>query len=133
MSSGKILIIDDDQDIVHRTQEVLVKAGYTVCCANSSVDAFKRLKSFLPDLILLDLVLPDESGFRVAQKIKSTERYKDIPIVAASFKKDAIDKHIAAKNGIVEYLEKPIDMGRLLFCIRDIVGAEREQSELEWD
>ncbi|MFA4984848.1 MAG: response regulator [Candidatus Omnitrophota bacterium] len=133
MSSGKILIIDDDQDIVHQTQEILVKAGYTVCCANTSADAFKRLRSFLPDLILLDLVLPDESGFRVAQKIKSSERFKAIPIIAASFKKDAIDKHIAAKNGIVEYLEKPINRERLLFCIRDIVGMDREQSEAGWD
>jgi len=126
MSDGKILIIDDDQDIVQETQEVLVKAGYAVCCANSSREAFKRLKSFLPDLILLDLVLPDESGFRIAQKIKAIERYKDIPIIAVSFKKDAIDKHIAAKNGVVEYLEKPLNQERLLFCIRDILSIPRQ-------
>ena len=122
MSSGKILIIDDDRDIVQETQDILVKAGYAVCCASDSDEAFKRLRSFLPDLILLDLVLPGESGFRIAQRIKSIERYKNIPIIAVSFKKDAIDKHIAAKNGAVQYLEKPIDQKRLLFCIRDILG-----------
>ncbi len=122
MASGKVLLIDDDQDIVQETQETLVRAGYAVCCANSSFEAFKRLRSFLPDVILLDLVFPDESGFRIAQKIKAIERYKNIPIIAISFKKDAIDKHIAAKAGIVHYLEKPLDKERLLFCIRDILG-----------
>lgn len=127
---GKILIIDDDQDIIEETQEILVKAGYAVSCANSSEDAFKRLRSFLPDLILLDLVLPDESGFRVAQKIKASEKYKNIPIVATSFKKDAIDKHIAAKNGVVQYLEKPLGKERLLFCIHDILDSGEKQTEL---
>jgi len=126
VSSGKILIIDDDRDIVQETQEVLVRAGYAVCCANSSEEAFKRLRSFLPDVILLDLVFPDESGFRIAQKIKAIERYKNIPIIAVSFKKDAIDKHIAAKNGIVQYLEKPIDKERLLFSIRDILNTPKQ-------
>ena len=126
MSSGKILLIDDDQDIVQETQAILVKAGYSVCCANTSADAFKRLRSFLPDLILLDLVLPDESGFKIAQKLKDIPKCKNIPIIAISYKKDAVDKHIAAKSGIVQYLEKPLDKERLLFCIRDILSIPKQ-------
>jgi len=117
----KILIVEDEPEIIKGVPELLKSTGYLVWMANNAEEAFKKLKLFNPDLILLDLVLPDQSGFKIAQKIKSLAKYKHIPIIAISLKTEAIDKHIALKSGIIGYIEKPVDTERLLYQIRDIL------------
>lgn len=117
----KILIIDDDYNIVKKSKEELLKAGYEVVVAYSAKEGMEKLQVEKPNCVLLDLVLPDESGFKVAQDIKSLPGFMDIPIIAASLKHEEIDKHIAAKSGITVYVEKPIDYQRLLFDIRDVL------------
>ena len=119
----KVLIIDDDFNIVKKSKEELLKAGYIVTAAYSAKEGIKKLQEEKPDCVLLDLVLPDESGFRVAQEIRSLPEFKDTPIIATSLKHEEIDKHIAAKSGITVYIEKPIDYQRLLFDIRDVLGG----------
>lgn len=116
----RILIIDDDQAIAADMREILTASGYDVYAAVDGQEGIGMLKRIRPQLVLLDLVLPDLSGFQVAQKIKSIRKYRDIPLVAVSLKKDAIDKHIAAKSGFLAYIEKPIDTQILLFQVNDI-------------
>ena len=118
----KVLIIDDDYNIVKKSKEELLKAGYTVVAAYSAREGIEKLKEEKPDCVLLDLILPDESGFKVAQDIKSLPEFQDTPIIATSLKHEEIDKHIAAKSGITVYVEKPIDYQRLLFDIKDVLG-----------
>ena len=118
----KILIIDDDYNIAKENKERLLKAGYEIIVAYSAKEGLEKLKTERPDCVLLDLVLPDESGFKVAQDIKSLPEFIDIPIIAISLKHEEIDKHIAAKSGITVYVEKPIDYQRLLFDIKDVLG-----------
>jgi twitching motility two-component system response regulator PilH len=120
---GKILIIDDDYNIVKKSKEELLKAGYEVAVAYSAKEGIEKLQIEKPDCILLDLVLPDESGFKVAQDIKNLPGFMDTPIIATSLKHEEIDKHIAAKSGITVYVEKPIDYPRLLFDIKDVLGG----------
>ncbi len=119
----KILVIDDDYNIVKKDKEELIKAGYTVVVAFSAKEGMDRLKEEKPDCVLLDLVLPDESGFKVAQEIKSLPEFVNTPIIATSLKREEVDKHIAAKSGITAYIEKPIDYMRLLFDIKDLLGG----------
>ncbi len=118
----KILIIDDDYNIAKENKEALLKAGYQVVTAYSAKEGIEKLKAEKPDCVLLDLVLPDESGFKVAQDIKNLPEFIDTPIIATSLKHEEIDKHIAAKSGITVYVEKPIDYQRLLFDIKDVLG-----------
>ena len=118
----KILIVDDDYNIAKKSKEELLKAGYDVVVAYSAKEGLEKLKVEKPDCILLDLVLPDESGFRVAQDIRNLPEFIDTPIIATSLKHEEIDKHIAAKSGITVYVEKPLDYQRLLFQIKDVLG-----------
>jgi len=118
----KILIIDDDYNIAKESKEELLKAGYEVVVAYSAKEGMKTLKIEKPDCLLLDLVLPDESGFKVAQDIKNLPEFSNLPIIATSLKHEEVDKHIAVKSGITVYVEKPIDYQRLLFDIKDVLG-----------
>ena len=119
----KILIIDDDYNIAKKSKEELSKAGYDTVVAYSAKEGMDKLLAEKPDCVLLDLVLPDESGFKVAQDIKNLPAFINTPIIAASLKHEEIDKHIAAKSGITVYVEKPIDYERLLFDIKDVLGS----------
>jgi len=119
----KILIVEDEPEIIKGVPELLKESGYLVWMANNAVEALEKLKAFNPDLILLDLVLPDQSGFKIAQKIKTLPKYANIPIIAISLKNEPIDKHIAIKSGIMDYMEKPLDTQRLLYHIKTILEA----------
>jgi len=121
MVKKKILIIDDDYNIVKKTKEELLNAGYEVILAYNAKEGMAQLNESKPDCILLDLVLPDESGFKVAQDIRNLPEFVNTPIIATSLKHEEIDKHIAAKSGITVYVEKPIDYARLLFDIKDVL------------
>jgi len=121
MGAKKIFIIDDDHNSVAALKEFLLVAGYEVNAAFDGKEGLEKIKIYLPDLILLDLVLPDQSGFRIAQEIRDMPEYANIPIIAISLKREEVDKHIAAKSGIADYIEKPIDYQKLLFSIKDIL------------
>lgn len=100
---------------------MLEEADYDVVCADSGEAGFKKIEESKPDCLLLDLVLPQESGFKIAREIKSRDQHKHIPIIVVSTKREAIDKHIAAKSGAIEYLEKPVEKARLLSCLKNIL------------
>jgi len=119
----KILIIDDDYNIAKKSKEELLKAGYEVVVAYSAKEGMEKLKIEKPDCLLLDLVLPDESGFKVAQDIKNLPEFSDLAIIATSLKHEEVDKHIAVKSGITFYIEKPIDYQRLLYYIKDVLAG----------
>lgn len=120
---NKLLIIDDEPDILITMKMSLELEGFEVRTSRSGADALKKLGEEKPDILLLDLMLPDKSGFQLANEIKSKEEYKDIPIIVLSGMTDEASKHIAAKGGVVEFIEKPVDMPKLLFHIRDILGT----------
>jgi len=122
MMQKKILIIDDDRNIAKSLEEILAKEGYLVFSSDNWAEGLIKLQEVNPDLLLLDLVLPDHSGFKIAQEIKAIPEFVQLPIVAISLKREEVDKHIAAKSGIVEYLEKPINYDRLRYVIKDILG-----------
>ncbi|MCX5699922.1 MAG: response regulator [Candidatus Omnitrophica bacterium] len=122
MDKKRVLIIDDDYNAAKAVKEALQDKGLIVFYGSNEEEGLRLLSKVEPDIILLDLVLPGESGFKIAQGIKADPKYSDIPIIAISLKTEDIDKHIAAKSGFVAYMEKPIDLNRLLFTIKDILN-----------
>ena len=121
MTRKKILIVDDEPDIIKTTSYMLEQAGYEIHTASDGEQGLEKLKQVKPDLMLLDLMLPGKSGFQIAQEMKTKNEYKNIPIIVLSGRTDDMDKYVAVKKGVVEYIEKPIDMNRLLFHIKDIL------------
>lgn len=118
----RILIIDDEPDILITLSIALKSEGYEVHTALTGEEGLKKLAQVRPDLLLLDLRLPGQQGFEVAREIKTKEEYQNIPIIVISGMDDWASKHIAAKSRIVEFLEKPIDLERLKFHIKDILS-----------
>ena len=121
MEAEKILIIDDDPVIVKDTRKLLEEAGYNVYSMDTGEGVVDRLRLVNPVLVILDLVLPGESGFQVAKEIR---KYKNIPIIMTSLRREEIDKHVAAVSGAIEYLEKPVKPEVLLYHVKDILSGK---------
>lgn len=101
----KILLVDDSKPILHENERALHKAGYVVLCAEDGVSALKMAQAQKPDLILLDMILPQMSGPEVLQHLKQDAATADIPVVVlSSLTGKNREKLIAA--GAEEYVEK---------------------------
>ena len=107
MFMKKILIVDDDISIGNMLQETLAADGYAVLRAYSGTEAVMLLEHTVPDLILLDLMLPGLSGEEVLSKIK------DIPIIVISAKVDVNDKVMLLMDGAADYVTKPFNISEL--------------------
>lgn len=121
----RILVVDDEPDILKTTQYVLESEGYDVMTARDGEEGLKKMNTAKPDLLLLDLRLPGKSGFQIAKEIKDDLLYKDIPIIVFSAMTDEASKYIAARNQAIAFIEKPIDIDKLSFQIKEALGNEK--------
>lgn len=113
----KVLVIDDDDDMVQVIKAHLEKDNYEVMSIRSSKDALKTALEFKPDLITLDLLMPQVDGFAVAELLKQNPTTKDIPIVIISA---IFEKTKAYKLGISDYITKPFDHKDLIESIKNV-------------
>lgn len=116
----KILIVDDDRDVLAVLEQRLGKAGYEVIKASSGQEAIEKVKIQIPDLILLDLVLPDIDGGAIAQEIRQDAATKNIPIIfltcLVTKDDEKRESHLMGNNFFVA---KPYDHNELLKIIRE--------------
>jgi CheY-like chemotaxis protein len=107
---ASILIVDDDDSIRSLLQQELSEAGYLIDEATNGKEALERIRSHRPDLIILDVMMPEMNGFDVAAILKNDPQTMDIPIIVLSIVQDKIRGY---RIGIDRYLTKPIDTAQL--------------------
>lgn len=117
-----ILIIEDDKDISEILRFALMKEGYKVKVNPNGLEAEEEIKSFKPDLILLDIMLNDTDGFSVCRKIYS---YK-IPIIMITARVDIMDKILGLEIGAEDYITKPFDIREVVTRIRVALRRREE-------
>ena len=120
--SKRILIVDDEPDIAELLCFYLERSGYQVLVAHTGAEAFHLAQVELPDLITLDILLPDADGFTVLEWLKSDEHTKEIPVLLISILPD--DGH-GEMLGAVEYLTKPVNEADLLMRVSRALGEEQ--------
>lgn len=114
----KILIVDDEPDTLKLLENRFKKEGYDVITASDGMSCIAKAKKEKPDLILLDIVLPDMSGFKTCKAIKSNEATRDIKVVVCTNKLDVIDATEARGSGADEFIEKFSDTTLLLEMVK---------------
>ncbi len=113
-----ILIVDDLKQNLKLLNIILEAQGYQTSLALSGRDALERLRVLTPDLILLDLMMPDISGLEVCSEIKSQDEYKDIPIIFLTASQEESHLKEAYKLGAQDYVTKPFRKAELLGRIK---------------
>ena len=118
-SKSTILIVEDDTDVADMLNAYFYIQGYEVVTVNWGEDAIKVCRSNRPDLIILDIRLPDIDGFEVAQRLRSYQRTEDIPIIFLTEKRNRADRLQGLEIGADDYITKPFDVQELRLRVRN--------------
>src|SRR5262245_33880045 len=122
MSKGSILVVEDNMDNYELVRFVLERAGYDVFLAINGRDGFTAARLQKPDLILMDLTMPEMDGWLAAEKLKADEITQSIPLYALSAHTLPIDRKRALEAGCDGYLSKPIHIKTFLDVIEGAFG-----------
>jgi len=117
----RILICDDDPVILRLLEVNLELEGYDVFAAHHGEEAYEIAQAELPDLIILDIMMPRLNGYQTCEKLKATDATKDIPVVFLSAKAQETDIELGKSFGVAEYLTKPFDPDELIGVVERLV------------
>jgi DNA-binding response OmpR family regulator len=119
----RVVCIEDEPEMIDLVRLILGRKGFEVIGANGGVEGLEAVRREKPDLVLLDLMMPDMDGWEVYQQIKADEALRHIPVVVVTAKAQSIDKvlglHIAKVD---DYITKPFGPQELLESIAKILG-----------
>ena len=122
ITKKRILCIEDDEDMVDLIRLILTRRGFEVFGANRGASGLEIIRKEKPDLVLLDLMMPEMDGWEVYQQIKSDEATKNIPVIVVTAKAQSIDRvlglHIAKVD---DYISKPFSPQELLDSIESVL------------
>jgi len=125
--SASILIIEDEPGIQELLKFNLGHHGHEVIVASDAEEASARMRDSLPDLILLDWMLPGASGIELARRIRSDPRLKDIPIIMLTARGDERDKVLGLETGADDYITKPFSPRELMARIQAVLRRRAPQ------
>ena len=119
----KILVVDDDQDMVYILKETLQKQGYEVMTAADGAQALMLVKTNVPDLMIVDLTMPHMTGWHFTAKARQDPRYKTTPIIVLSglLERDAQPEKFETASA---YMVKPFDIFKLMDKVKELLGGE---------
>lgn len=129
MAVEKILVVDDEENLLELIEYNLGKEGYRVSCVASGEEAIREAKQTLPDLVLLDLLLPSVDGLDVCKALKSDPKTQHIPIIMLTAKSEEADVVTGLELGADDYLTKPFSPRVLLARIRAILRRKAKPSD----
>lgn|SRR5579859_816299 len=121
----KVLHIDDKPEMIEMIRIILSKAGYEVAGATNGKSGLQALETFMPDVVLLDLMMPDIDGWEVFRAIKANPQTAHIPVIVLTARAQSIDKvlglHIAKVD---DYITKPFNQTQVLDSLKRVLAAQ---------
>ncbi len=111
--SKKILIVDDEDFFVRPIKMALEQRGFEVITAEDGVTGLQKARKEMPDIIMLDLMLPGLDGYQVCRLLKFDDKFRQIPVIIVSAKDTDKDRKLAEQSGADVYLTKPINAPEL--------------------
>jgi twitching motility two-component system response regulator PilH len=119
----KILIVDDSPTEVHILRGILEKNGFSVLVSESGEEGVEEAKRSLPDLILMDVVMPGLNGFQATRQLNRDPSTSGIPVILVTTKDQETDRAWGLRQGAKEYLVKPVSADELLAKVRALLGG----------
>jgi two-component system alkaline phosphatase synthesis response regulator PhoP len=126
----KVLVVDDDPDILDAMTTILSTQPYQIETARDGIECLDKVRADIPDLIVLDLLMPQKDGFAVVRELRENPKYAKIAIlILTSVREDASRRRYELETGLAmdvqDYVEKPISPPDLLYRVKNLLeGAE---------
>jgi twitching motility two-component system response regulator PilH len=114
MPIKKVLVVDDSPTERYFLTELLTKNGFTVSAAENAEEAVLKLKSGLPDLILMDVVMPGQNGYQLTRQLSKDPATQHIPVIMCTSKNLQTDRIWGLRQGARDYVTKPVKVDELL-------------------
>jgi DNA-binding response OmpR family regulator len=131
MSKGRILVVEDDFDISNMLRIYFGAQGYEVAVAPRGGDALTMTRKQLPNLIMLDIMLPDMNGYDVCRELRTTTRTSHIPILFLTQRDERSDKIQGLELGADDYITKPFDIEELKLRVQNAISAAARQTQID--
>ena len=128
MSKGNILIVEDNMDNYELVRFVLERNGYNVFLAVNGRDGVDAARLQMPDLIIMDMSMPEMDGWDATTRIKKDSKTKHIPLVALTVHTLPADRKRALDAGVDSYLTKPINMDALIQIVDNLILKEKHKA-----
>src|SRR5574344_1029818 len=118
-NNKKILVVDDEQDIVETLKFMLEAQGYDCYCAYDGETGLNMAKEIIPDLMILDVMMPKINGYKISRLLKYDNKYKDIPIIMVTARSQEDDKLIGQETDVNEYITKPFELDDVIAKVKE--------------
>jgi twitching motility two-component system response regulator PilH len=120
----KVLVVDDSPTEIFHFRDLLEKLGYEVITAENGRDGVAMATAEQPDVVLMDIVMPDMNGFQATRQICRGATTSHIPVIIVSSKGQETDKVWGQRQGASGYLTKPVDVDTLLSVMKSLIPSE---------
>ena len=127
----KILVVDDEPDTLELVEFNLTKAGFEIDTARDGAEALRKSRAFLPDLVLLDLMLPEIDGLEVFKLLRRDQHTAGIPVIMVTAKAAEIDRVLGLELGADDYVTKPFSPRELILRVKNLLERRRPAAEPE--
>ncbi len=126
-----VLIVDDERDLVRLLEFNLQEAGFETVSAYTGEEALQKVRQRVPDLVVLDLMLPDISGNEVCRQLRAFPRTRHVPVLMLTARTDEVDRVVGFEGGADDFVTKPFSVRELVLRIRAILrrGSTAEADE----
>lgn len=118
----KILIVDDEPEMVQMVEMRLQAAGYDVIKAGDGQEGLDKAKKEMPDLIILDVMMPKMDGYKVCGLLKADGRYNKIPVLMFTARAQESDRQTSQEVGASGYINKPLFAAELMSKVKELLG-----------
>jgi DNA-binding response OmpR family regulator len=130
LMAAKILIVDDDPDMVELLQLALTEAGYSARAATTGTEALAEAQRLSPDLVILDLMLPDLNGFSVCERLRRQPGTASVPIVVITGLGGRFPQLVTSEMGVNAYVNKPFQTQELVSCVDGLLHGSDTAPDL---
>lgn len=126
---AKIYVIDDDQQLLHMVGLMLERGGHTITLINKPEEGLGKLKADKPDLLVVDVMMPNMSGHDLTRQIRATKELEDLPILVLTARSQDIDRETALRSGADGYLSKPVTSQELIEQIDKLLTEKTKPAQ----
>jgi DNA-binding response OmpR family regulator len=117
----KILVVEDEADQLELLKEQFKQEGFAIATASNGLDAVRKARSLMPDLILLDVMLPELDGFGVCEVLRKDETTTDIPIIMVTGLPGQLTRCAGIESGATDFISKPVEPGYLVKRAKEMI------------